>query len=386
MFNVFGKIDALEELSTGTYSGENLSDILITMIGDDAETAQHSIELDEMTELYHSASAAVEEMEVLAASIEEFGISAAVMKTVDPNQVLVSKGIVVDYDTLELTPVKDANATAALEGFVDSLKRMWKRLVAFFKKIGAKIAELFRAAFRGLKAHEAAIIAMIEKLESASIDESKFGDAKVNTYSVTDIDKIYQGLALLDTGIVKEILDASKKIGVMVAGTPDKTIIESEKKVVETALKSIENNSDLSAIGLDVKTKDGEVVSITTKKPTINKNNADLKSHKYSSVAIIVTKLKETYKAIVTIKKSQRNIEFLGKEYAEASKVISKASSVVDGESSSVAKIRADGVKAIQSNLGWAKQVAQFAFTCESRLVSECLKVGKAALSAKSDK
>ena len=108
--NVFASIEALDDTVDVSADDVVMEEVMFEVWESDQEIEEVTAELDEMERAYEAATNSMKELEVLAGSIEEFGISSVVMKTMDPSAVLVQRGMVVDYDELDITPVKDANA------------------------------------------------------------------------------------------------------------------------------------------------------------------------------------------------------------------------------------------------------------------------------------
>ena len=384
-------IASMENMDTMLETDIDVNDVSMEEVMFDIWEAEQEItavsaELADMDSAYTQAEAAVEELKTLAASIEEFGISKPVMQTVDPSASLVSRGIVADYDELEITPVKDANATAAVEGLGDTIKNLWNKLIAFFKKIGGKIAEFYRKVMRGFKSYEKAIIAMIKKLEDATIDESKFGDIKVKALSLSDakdrdktLEKVFnnaKGGLLLDKA-------HAAAAGALKSGKMSD--VDAAKADVVKSLDFL-SADDVKKAGLEIKMsgsgKDKEVKSVAKVKSSYVVKADNLKSLKYT-VSGTIDFLKSTYKKLRAFDAMSKALEAIDKTYSADAKALGDEMKVIGNDDADTQKAKNKASSLMRDCNSYERAIIGWVLTIVRSDATSALGVSKKMLGAK---
>lgn len=145
-------IPALEELDTDLDMDEefeeievpeNIDEALMLVMEADEDVVEEFENMDQVDEQVDTVESAVERLENLAEVVQEFGISAAIMRAADPYRELVESGLCVAYEELGNEPVVGDESEAlisAIESIIESSEDM--TIVAMEAKLDGIIASL----------------------------------------------------------------------------------------------------------------------------------------------------------------------------------------------------------------------------------------------------
>jgi regulator of replication initiation timing len=157
-------------------------------------------------EAYEEAVAAEERvtdsintLEHIKNMIEKHGISRPMMEMADPIGELAEAGIVPAYENLEDTPVHDSNATAAIEGLGETMRKAWDKIVAFMKDLWKRLKGLFDKVVGVFKKQDVVIKALLKKMKDVDIDGDKADKVKVKILKGTDFSDVTKVVSALIT-------------------------------------------------------------------------------------------------------------------------------------------------------------------------------------------
>ncbi len=380
--NVFASIEALDDDVDVSADDVVMEEVMFEVWESDQEIEEVTAELDEMERAYEAATNSMKELEVLAGSIEEFGISSVVMKTMDPSAVLVQRGMVVDYDELDITPVKDANAVAAVEGIKESLKKMMEKLQAFFRKVGKMIVEVWRKLFRAFKSYDKAIAVLIKKLETAAVDPAKLGEIKMKGYNAKDL----QMIKAMVNHILKFSLDNQFKPivdeGHVMVSDPSKATddnIKSLRKKLADVVNGLDN-SDLKDAGVEVKVENDQVRYIKSIKPKYSTSKDTVKALGYDQNNIIKL-LKDCQVTLKDTDKLSKLLPITEKQYKNSADTIQKTSKILDDDPTTVRNVQA-AVGIVRDALAYQKLINSFVLNKTRDIATKAMAAAKSVLKA----
>jgi hypothetical protein len=392
MKTILGALEAMDEVVDNDAPVEDgeLAETMLAVMEAETETSDATKELEETDDVMAEVDSSIERLEAIKAAIEKFGICEPMMRAVDPNSELVAAGIIkVAYEELENTPVKDENAEAAVEGFVDTLKSIWKKIVEFFKMIGNKIMSWINAIMGSFKSYEAALVAVAKKLKEANIDETKFKDYDVKAYSHEDFDKLAKAIEpMLKDLSSSTIVGLNSKINEDV----NKTKTSYATGNVSTFNSHIEKYKDSEILGIKIERytegddKD-KVKKVVVKKSNVSTKKANIKELGYTSVSQIEGHIKVALQLITNAKGADRSGKFLAKEYEIASKNVNKqVAEITSGMSTEEGKARNTAVTAAKDALSTTRTILGVGMKLNGALYGSIYRVASAALRAKGSK
>jgi hypothetical protein len=167
---------------------------MIALMEAEQEVDANNTEIMELDNVVGEAEEAIGRLEGIRDAILEYGISKSMMKAVDPQGELCAAGIVASYEELEDTPVKDANAEAAVEGLVDRLKDMWRGLISILETIWNKLKSWGAALIGMIRSAHVVLDQLMKKVNSTAIDESALDQLEAKVYTRRDFDEVNQAV------------------------------------------------------------------------------------------------------------------------------------------------------------------------------------------------
>lgn len=196
MANIFAGLEALDNVETVDFSMEDMTEELIdlNMLNDEYEDT--NADLNDTTARFESVFTAMDDIEHLMNVIETHGISKSLMAHADPAGYLVEKLGIPSVEMLDATPINDANAQAALEGFKETMKKWGEAIKKFFKMIWEKMKALFDKVVQMFSRHESILKKLKARLSEMSIDDKKAKDKKIKCLSAADLSKFGKELAV----------------------------------------------------------------------------------------------------------------------------------------------------------------------------------------------
>ncbi len=379
MSDLLGALESVDAMEGVEPQEVNLESALFELMEAEHDILDAQAEMDDATDIVAQLDASIEDLTAIAASIEEFGISAPVMKMADAKAELSAAGIVCDYSDLEVTPTKDTHATAAMEGIVDTVKKMWEKLIKFFASVGRKIAQFFAKMMNGFKSYQKVILGLRKKLKDVTVDESKLKDAKVKAFKKGDAAKISAATGSAIEVVLKGAIRSS--LG-NITGNLNKDIkpgdISKELKDITASLSSIKGDN-AKMLGLEIKEKDGEITAVNRIAPSVKRKKDTVGTLGYAA-ADIDKILASAYDDLNAAEKMDKELKHISSSYDTASKAMKGAMSSL-GDKDAKAKNKA--ASTVKELLAWAKTVASVALSMCQQEAAAAIALGKAAISNK---
>lgn len=175
---------------------------MLAVMEDDKELDARVDELDGLNAIEENIETSVERLEGIRDAIVKHGICKSMMEASDPHAELVEKGICGAYENLNDSPVKDADAQAAVEGIGDAIKTIFTKFIPFYiNSVGTLMdyADSIAAAYRS---NTTALTSGTKRLTAAGkLDETKFKGTSVKACTKQN----FEGAIRSVTKIVKFI-------------------------------------------------------------------------------------------------------------------------------------------------------------------------------------
>jgi hypothetical protein len=154
-------------------AGGDVSEIA-ELISCDFEATLAMEDLDQIMQAQEEYEKSYSAVERLHDIIDRDGISRGLMEFADPARELEAIPGFPAMESLDMVPVKDSNAIAAMEGFEDTMKKWGENIKKFFKMIWEQIQKVFGAVVQLFSKYETTLKKVAEKLKDvSSLDDEK---------------------------------------------------------------------------------------------------------------------------------------------------------------------------------------------------------------------
>ena len=272
-------LEALESFNDDqkkTISEDEIVDSIFTLreLKDDAD--EKAEELEEMFSEFNDIDQSIFRLETIRNVIMEYGISAPMMMAVDYKRELVAAGISPAYEELSTDFVNDINATAVVEGIIDTIKSAFSRLVEFFKKMGIKIKDWMISNRKTFNHYESSIKKYQHELRIMTIDEDLFAKQSVKSLSKAEFQEVlgayYKVSDTVKDNNVTKLID---ELILYIKGA-DLDIVKLNKiskSIVAPINQLAHEYKVLHVLGIRIEEKHGEIVSI-------RETNTDIKDQR----------------------------------------------------------------------------------------------------------
>ena len=326
----------------------DFAETMLAVMEAEAEVADGAKELSELDDVTDDVDASIEQLEGIKAAIEQFGICKPMMMACDPKGELVAAGICRAYEELDDVPVKDADAETAVEAISETLKNIWKKLIAFFKMIGNKIASWWRSLMNAMQSTDKALMGAIDRMKNAEIDEAAMKATEVKAYSKADFDKLHTAVMAFTsrigiTAALNTVATLAKTIEAAGGGKIDMAKINVEVSKLKTGLGELTKSSvALGAVGLKM-IKGDKYDSVEKTKATIERKSATIGKLGWS-VSEIDKALRNSRLMLKAAKDVSGEMDRMVKQYEHNASVVEKESRIIDGVDEKEAASRKEAV------------------------------------------
>lgn len=222
-----GVFASLESLNSVNEVDDDF-DFVETLLDVDSSDVSLEESNSELTSILADDSATFEALDLLENTgkvIKEYGICKPFVELVDPEGYLQERQILPSAESLNDVPTKDENATVALEGIKEILKKAWDAIVKFFNAVVDWVKKLYTNVIASTKTKEKMITYIGKKLDEVKeIDSKKLKEKKVKVFSS-------EYASAFDT-LGGKFDDKTKNIGSLVA---DMIKVDKAKDVVDEA-------------------------------------------------------------------------------------------------------------------------------------------------------
>ena len=379
-------LSALEKLEGGAapQNVDDLDEAMLTVMEAEKEIADEVDAVEEMDEVVEEAEEALTRLEGIRDAITEYGISKPMMLAADPNRELVAGGVIGDYEDLDTVPVKDSDASAAIESIGETIKNVWKKLADFFKNLWTKIKNLFAALTRGFKSQETIVVNLIKQYKDANLDEKKFKEITVNAIPKKRLEELAKNF---DNSMGK--LEELGKLGLSLVNLIDgeKTDVDKVEKDVAKFISELKSQQNaLKSLGIDIKVDEKtKSIVVTTKDVKLEKEKKKMNALGWGSTSDIEKGLKASYVVITAGKVADKTGEVINKTLSAFSKKLEgEIKHVADMDPAEVRSIQ-KVVNQVKGVINAARKISQHVMMSGSTIASSMSTVGKAGLKAKAD-
>jgi len=352
---------------------------MIAVMEDEQEVEASNTEIMELDDVVDEAESAVERLEGIRDAILEYGISKSMMKAVDPKGELCAAGIVASYEELEDTPVKDANAEAAVEGLVDQLKKIWSKLKEIFTAIWNKLKSWGDLVMRGFRSYETLLKAMYDKLKDITVDEAELDKIEANVVTKFEFGKINEAIRHMLGMLVSQTLsDILSKLEKAVEDTTvDKEKIEDLVDEAGRLWRHAVDGSVFIATGL----KFNEYGSIERGKARIVSKNQTMKAAGWSGSEISHA-LDTTYDLLDAMSDVEHVIKRYSEVYGSLAKLLAAQIQKIKGLGDEEGRRRHAALNGAKTVANSSRKLLQFNIQEVNKVAKMALTFGRAALKA----
>jgi len=401
---IFAGIEAIDSTEIEDTFSEDMSSLLLDVMVKDSEISEDLEAINTMTFAEEKFDASFEQLEALESSIEEFGISKAVVKAVDPGQYLAKNGIIPSYENLNDLPTKDETSEMALEGIGESIKNAWKKIKEFMKKLWLKIKGFFSKIFQSFQDYEKVLKNLKKKLgEVNDFDDKKYKDKKFKILKKEDFEK--GSKFVLET--VKSLVDPLTKSAVTLvtdfnkvkgelakipdeSGTNSITAIKYSMKYEKAAnklYKKYENSDDLiKYVGIEIEEekvddKTKYIVKSKSDKLVLNDLKEDrLKDHGYTSIDDIAKCVDIGIGLISSSKLYETEIKTLDNVYKTFDTVMKDATNNLSDDTAK-ARQMSKNISYVKSGISSTTKIANTFMSVQWKYVKAAIAIANAGLS-----
>ena len=157
---------------------DDVVDLIAELATDDVnEKYDKLVKAEDAFDRYEQA---INDINNLGNIITEEGISKGMMKSIDPEEVLITNlNLPFTYDDLNSIPTHDEKAKYVQEGIADTIKKWWKKFVEFMKMIWEKIKSFFSSITNRFKKSEKVLTALFKKYKDGEFDDEKADKVEV---------------------------------------------------------------------------------------------------------------------------------------------------------------------------------------------------------------
>ena len=402
---------SLEGLEDGindevTQSVDNLDAAMLAVMEDEFDYIEAEDDIAKADMSLEEIEVSVKRLKGIRDSIDKYGISAGMMIAVDPDGELPAAGICCAYEELGDVPVKDANATAAVEGIDGALVKLassslsspavaatWKIVglppwgyaaVVGVAIVGTLVVKLAPIIIKSVKSHNTALLAAQKNLESATPDEESFGKMEVKSYSKNDFQAMAKAgkhvLSVIGSGSLSKVAADLESLMNGSSLSVDK-VTEISKKAGAVLMGIHGDNAVETGLGLKVAVTD-KGLEVSSVKPTMLPTSGTLTSLNWKA-----SDAKEAVKAALEITKEAAGLE---KELEGTIKVCKGVVDTLKKKVGKDAEVSEDDKKAykkatadIKDILSANKDLIRASISFMYRINGAALRIAKAAIKAK---
>jgi len=354
-----------EEIVEGEAEGEKVDNIeeALELISMEDEVAEELDEIEKEEEAFVEGFHALESLQNLHDIIAEHGLCKSTMLAADPDGYLVTKLGLPAVETLDASPIKDANAQAAMEKISDTLGKWAEGVKKFFKWIWDKIVSLFKAVIELVVSKEKIIKMLTAKLKGVKIDPVKAAAKMVNIPSMKDITDMKGSVSHL-VGVVTGLLKVEKMTGL-------------SSDTVGDEIKKIAGIDKLDALGIKLNDKGTGFVSAPKDAP-----KAESKSVKDFGLteALAADMLKGAADSIVQVRAADKRKAEIK---ATTDKAIAKAKSLGAMADDAKAKETKKEIEALKIVSSMVLKVLSKVVKFENLYINYAMKAASAVISCK---
>ena len=177
---------ALESIKSQLEDEVEVDELMSALMDADKVVADENAELMRIDNRIEEADDAIERLEGIRDAIESYGICKATMYAADPKGDLVAAGLVPSYESLSDVPVKNEVSGMALESISETIVKVWKGIVEFFKKLATQLKSWFTALMSVFDSYGVILTKLIDKFSKTKFDEGDLKEVEVFAFTKSD--------------------------------------------------------------------------------------------------------------------------------------------------------------------------------------------------------